>query len=336
VTRDLTALVGQDEAVLRLQRLAEGDRVPHALLFEGPDGVGKRTAAELFVTARLCHERPAPHLACGRCGSCRKIQEGTHADLTRVEPSGRNIKVAEVRSAERALRLVPLEGQAKAVIIDGADRMTPEAQNALLKTLEEPPGESLLILVAHRPRALLPTVLSRCQRLRFRPLAAETIARQLGEAEAPESRLRASLAQGSLGRAAALDGETLVGWRDDVAQLDRRLRPGSASAEDALSAAAELAQERGEMARKLDLWLLWLRDQLLVAIGSADAPANRDREADLLPLARERSSATLLFRARAVLEARLQLDLPFNLNPLLVAEQMCLALTGRGRMVPER
>ncbi|MGF1511456.1 MAG: DNA polymerase III subunit delta' [Myxococcota bacterium] len=340
---DLSQLVGQEEARGRLVRWFSSGRLPHALVFEGPDGVGKRTAARMFAAARLCLSPPEPARACGVCAACTKLLAGTHADFTDLSPKGRSIKVSEVREVERGLRLRPLEGRAKVVVVDQADRMTIEAQNALLKSLEEPPGQAHWVLVTQRPRTLLPTILSRCQRLRFRPIPVAELAAHLQRQGLPDrpARLVAGWTQGAIGRASEMDADSVLTLRDEVRDLDVRLEPGNGSEDGsvsvALSVASDLAQDRARMKTILELWALWLQDQLRLHFHAMPAElANEDQRPMLQGLVARRSTGLLLHRARTVLEAHHQLDLPFNLNALMVAEQMCLALAGRGRMVLER
>ncbi|MEM1024131.1 MAG: DNA polymerase III subunit delta' [Myxococcota bacterium] len=318
------------------ERLRTG-RLAHALLFVGDEGSGTREAAQRLAQICLCHAPPRPDAACETCPACRKFEAGTHADLTFLAPEGRTLKVGEIREVERVLRLRPLEGRAKVVVIDRADRMTIEAQNALLKTLEEPPGESKLILLAERPRMLLPTVRSRCQSLRFRPLRPAETARILeAEGLSAEDALWAShLAGGALDRARSLDLEEEETRMKAVEALDLRLVPGCVFG-DALSTASDLGADRVEFGAQLDRWALWLRDQILLGWGRESEIAHPFRREALERLVSERSSTWLLWRSRQVLEARLQLELPMNLNATLIAEQLCLAMCGSGRMVPER
>jgi DNA polymerase-3 subunit delta' len=337
VTVGLHEIRGQSGAVARLDALLQSERLPHALLFEGPDGVGKMRAAQLLAQILLCADPPRPSAACGRCGPCQKLQAGTHADFTVVTTDARHIKIDEIREAERALRLRALEGPRKVVLFEDVHRVTVGGQNALLKTLEEPPTATHLILTTSRVRWLVPTIVSRCQRVAFGPIPEDDLVAILRDDEGLDdgaARLVAALAHGSLGRARASDVDTLVDRRNLVARLDAQLDPGSQSSVTlAMQAAQDLAADRAELAATLDLWVVWLRDQLIRAAGVEQPVASADRISDL-DTGALRGRAEVLHRARAVLEARRQLDLPYNLNAQLVAEQLCLALSGRGRMVP--
>ncbi|WP_242372729.1 DNA polymerase III subunit delta', partial [Anaeromyxobacter sp. SG26] len=215
-------LIAQDRAVSSLRSALRRGALHHAYLFGGPEGVGKATAARLLAQAANC-EAPAPEGgsrddACGTCGPCRKIARGVHPDVLvlheervmakagRWDPKGgrapsKDIVVDQVRDVvDRRLALKRFEGRRRFVVLDPADAMNPQAQNALLKTLEEPPDDTTLVLVASSPDALLPTIRSRCLRVPFAPLPAAAVAARL-EAEgrpAGEARLAAALAGGSL------------------------------------------------------------------------------------------------------------------------------------------
>jgi DNA polymerase-3 subunit delta' len=332
------ALIGQDVAVSRLAALFASDRFPHALLLEGPESVGKATAARQLARRLLCHRGEGP-LACGQCGACVKVEAGVHADLTIAQVEEKTIKVDHIRELEAVLRLRPLEGERKVLIIPDAHRMSPAAQNALLKTLEEPPGRAHLILTTSRLKAMLPTVVSRCQRVPFAPIPTRLIALEVAEKRGlptEVAQLIAALAHGSLGRALGLELEVLQAARDHAAALDRQLEgrtPKTAIA--AMEAAVELAGEKAGMLETLELWSVWLHDQVLLASG-ADLTdlANLDRRAELESLAQSRGLEEVLRRTEQVMEAKRQLELSFNFNPAMVAEQLCLALTGHAKLVP--
>jgi DNA polymerase-3 subunit delta' len=262
-----------------------------------------------------------------------KIEGGNHADLHLIRTTEPRIKIAEVREAERALSLRPLEGQRKLLLIEDVHKMTVEAQNALLKTLEEPRGSTCIILTTSRLRNVLPTVVSRCQRVKFRALTVEQIAHVVAK---PNANMVAAMAQGSVGRAQSIDVEAVIEMRDRMSDLDRRLdRPTPRAAIDAIEAAQELGQDRAELAKALDALMLWIHDQLLIASGADTAElANVDLTDELEALASARGLTKVLSRARTVMEARRQVDLPFNLNATMIAEQMCLALAGHAVMKP--
>lgn len=160
---------GQQEAVAFLRRAAEKDRVGNAYLFRGPEGVGKTLTANVFARALNCEgEGGGP---CDRCPSCRAIKSGSHPDVLFLTPSGKSrlIVIEQVREMQRAAHLRAQRGGWKVFIVEEAETMNEAAQNSLLKTLEEPPERTVLILTTSRPESLKPTIRSRCQAINFKP-----------------------------------------------------------------------------------------------------------------------------------------------------------------------
>jgi len=321
----LSSIIGQPRAVSLLRAALERRRVHHAWLFTGPAGTGKETAARAFAASLLCAaggDDPVVE-ACGTCPSCQKLSRGVHPDLVVVLPESeavarkvlaredlprtpsRELKIEQIRGLQSALSRPPLEGRRRVVLLLGADSMNAAAQNAFLKTLEEPPPGTHLLLVAQAGDALLATTRSRCVRVPFGPLPAARLAAEIAKAkgiEPEEARLRVALAGGSWGGALALDGPALENRRrilEAIEGLGRdRLAP-------ALRLAEELAgrgREDAELA--LDVIALFYRDAALAAEGlEEDAFANRDLGA-LVRAAGDRGAPDALRRHRLALEAR--------------------------------
>jgi DNA polymerase III subunit delta' len=195
-------IVGQDTCITFLRRALTAGKLGHAYLFEGVEGCGKRLTALALVASTFC----AHHTGCGTCPVCRKVMAGQHPDLHIIEPDGTAIKIAQIRELQQELVLRPYEAPRKACIIESAERFNQSSGNALLKTLEEPPGNALMILLTTNAEAMLPTIRSRCQRLRFASLGEETISRFLVSegATLETARLAAAQAGGSLSRAQEL------------------------------------------------------------------------------------------------------------------------------------
>src|SRR5215203_3459009 len=185
----MTKLIGNKTVSDILQRLVAGGRVPNALLFAGPEGVGKKQFAIELARSFVC-QRTNAGLACGECAACRRAGEfsiptfergqdsdrvffGQHPDIGLVVPFRRNLRVEAIRALEREANFRPFEGRARFFIVDEADKMNDTASNALLKTLEEPPATSHIVLIASREDTLLPTIRSRCQIIRFAPVSAK-------------------------------------------------------------------------------------------------------------------------------------------------------------------
>jgi DNA polymerase III subunit delta' len=289
-------VIAQDRALLPLRSALRRGTLHHAYLFGGPEGVGKARAARLLAQAANCEGgtggpggfREDP---CGKCGPCRKIAKGIHPDVhvlheERVmvkagawEPKGgrspsKDIVVDQVRDlVDRRLALKRFEGRRRFVVVDPADAMNPQAQNALLKTLEEPPEDTTLVLVASSPDSLLPTIRSRCLRVPFSPVPASVVEeRLLAEGHDPAAaRLAAAISGGSLGRALSLDDEVLAAERDAV-RAAASLDPDDAGAW--LAFAREHGEDRESAAALCELLLVWLRD---VAAAQASVRQAQDR-----------------------------------------------------------
>jgi DNA polymerase III subunit delta' len=313
---DLADIVGQDQALGRLIAAVMSERPPHAWIFAGPAGVGKRTTAWALAKWLLCQDPSGPTPAggmpapCGRCPSCRAFDSGAHADFHPVtkelaryseDPNVRkrvmqNLGIEVVREfviapASRAGSL----GRGRVFVIEEAELMSEQAQNALLKTLEEPPSKVMLILLCRSPRELLPTTRSRCALVRFGPLGQEFVARRLVESniEAPEAAYWARQTGGSLGESlrAAQAGlypvkrellERLAALRESA---DAELGEWLAGQAEALAKAAIAADDQlsGMLATRRGGGLLLallagiFRDVLSVAAGRPDTLTNADQ-----------------------------------------------------------
>lgn len=198
-------IIGQDSAVKVLVEQLKSHRVSHAFLFIGKDGIGKKRLALEFARALFCSAEKAD--ACGSCLSCKKVLHQNHPDIRLVEiDEGNNIKIEQIRELQQEIAYKPYESDRKVFIIDQADKMTVQAANSLLKTLEEPPSYALIVLLAEEIDSLLPTVISRCQKIQLNKLPQKEIKKKLEEEGVAVDRAEviASMADGSLGRALAL------------------------------------------------------------------------------------------------------------------------------------
>jgi DNA polymerase-3 subunit delta' len=333
-------IVGHRRVVSLLARAVARDTLPPALLLAGPAGIGKRRAAVALAEAINCLQpQSAGELerdACGECASCRRIARGVHADVVLIEPGETGtIKIEQVRDVIDRAGYRPFEGRRRVVIVDEADALVPAAQNALLKTLEEPPAASIFVLVSSLPDALLPTVRSRCPRLRFGPLSvgeiAEAMMRDHGYAES-DARAAAADADGSISRALAAESADLADARESARQL---LEQTSRVADPArrLEFARNLApatkgtsaSEREQLAACLRALGSLLRDVGVLAIGGdrgilANADLAPQLEALTRTYDRERSTRAYV----AVDQALVALER--NASPKIVADWLVLQL----------
>ncbi len=209
--RSLKEIIGQEPAIRLLTQALYSRRLHHAYLFTGQEGVGKETTAKAIVYHLFCNiSQDEP---CGSCPNCQKLDKGLHPDLLLVEPEKREIKIGQIRALERELHFRPINAEYRVVVIKSAEKLNPEAGNALLKSLEEPPPYVLFFLLAENASRLLPTIVSRCQVVRFRPLPKAVIKdyliKRLGLDEDFAETL-AELSAGSLGRAVELAEKGLL------------------------------------------------------------------------------------------------------------------------------
>ena len=261
-------ILGQPQAVDVLQRAAEGNRLAGAYLFAGPEGVGKATCAKVLAAALNCET--APGVGChdpDRCSSCHKFQQDLHPDLVRLIPEKQYIKIDQVRAVEELLAFPPHEGRHRLVLIDGADRLNTNAANALLKSVEEPRPRTLFVLVTAAAHRVTPTLVSRCQRVRFVPLERDVVLSILSrqeEVDADEAQMQAAAGycEGSAGRALRLlDGEQFATLEQMVEGLVEAARGDRAV--QVFDLALEAGRDRQVITDALDLLRLRLRDALL-------------------------------------------------------------------------
>jgi len=282
-------VAGHSSAILNLKRLLGSGRVAHAYLFSGPEGVGKKKVATAFIEAFFCGKTEG----CGECISCRKIQSGNHPDIHTLEPDGQFIKVDQVRALQKDLAFRPYEAARKACIIDGADRFNPSSGNSLLKTLEEPPGNALMILLASSIETVLPTIRSRCQQISFSGVPAEEIAVFLQKTgvDSDSARVAASLAEGSIARALNLCNEEIMAVRSNV--ISRACNLSGENMADIFSFGELFDKDREKTVKALEILTSFWRDLLHLANGSSDV-VNSDLSLLLQREISRRSTETLL------------------------------------------
>jgi DNA polymerase-3 subunit delta' len=325
-------IVGHRHLLDLVAAAAVRSSLPPSVIFAGPEGVGKRAAALALAQFVNC-PTPQGSDACGACASCTRIARLVHADVLVVEPGDTGvIKVDQVRDVVERTGYRPFEGRRRVVIIDDADAMLSEAQNALLKTLEEPPASSMFVLVTSRPDELLPTVRSRCQRLRFGRLTASDVATVLMRVHgysAADAHAAASAADGSLGLALESGSDALVEAREAAAEVLRHVA-GAADPRRRLDSGRMLAGsgDRDELRRRLRALASMVRDLAVIGALSAEADdaslANADLREMLGRLARsfERERVS---RAFAAIDRALE-AIDRNASPKIVADWLAFQL----------
>jgi DNA polymerase-3 subunit delta' len=204
-------VLGHAKPITLLQRAIKNEKVMNSYLFLGNEGIGKKYVALQFAKVLNCLETEAEGAdACDHCASCKKIDHAFHPDVLLIEPEGQTIKVDQVRQLQKELAYPPYEGKRRVCILTAADRMVPHMPNTLLKTLEEPPLHTVIILLANNSRFILPTILSRCQPVRFNPLPIPLVSNWLMQGKGfreTEAHLLASLSEGSPGKASEIQEE---------------------------------------------------------------------------------------------------------------------------------
>jgi DNA polymerase-3 subunit delta' len=316
-------MVGHQWAVDLLKRQALAGRVPHALLLTGPLNVGKTTLARFFAQYLNCRGQDKP---CGRCVSCLKLVSGNHPDVRMWDDDSEAIKIDEIRELQHELHLSPYEGQYRVAILSNFERATLSAANALLKTLEEPAPQVVLILTATDPGALLPTIVSRCQGLALRALPTPDVVEALQQrwlASPEQAEVLAQLAAGRLGWAVrALQDNSVLERRE--AYLSDLLDLLRMSRGDRLAYAVELSQNAVLLRETLLGWLTIWRDLLLLQSDCQTKILNLDWQETLQNLAGRGTltqSQEMVTRLRAALE-----NTGYNVNPRLNLETVLLKM----------
>lgn len=312
---------GHDWAVEMLHGHVAHAALRHAYLITGPGGVGRRTLATRLAQALNCQTPSAPGVACQNCRDCKQIEAGQNIDLMviQAEKEGGTLKVEQVREVQKFLSLKPYQSAYKIVIFLRFQEANPNAANALLKTLEEAPSYGLLLLTADNAEQLLPTIVSRCEIIRLRPVAVETAQSFLETRglDADKARLLAHLSDGRPGYALRLaEDEKTLDFRAE--KLDDLLRLLAAPLRERFGYAEKLAKDKEALRSSLFLWLSFWRDVLLRVAGAGTALTNIDRTGDIDLLAANLSLPQARKTTQALEDAIEKLDK--NVNARLLAE----------------
>jgi len=331
-------IIGQDKAITFLKRIIAGDTIAPAYLFTGIQGIGKTTTAMAFALLINCMD-PVDGDGCKRCSSCKKMLDGNHPDLIIIEPEKdkKGIGINQIREINRHLAFSPALERYRIITVDPAEKMTDEAANAFLKALEEPPPHNIFILNVRDPGELLPTIISRCQKVPFKPLPTEAVVNWLIKEEnmdKEKAKIIAKLSEGSLGKAMKLCKEDLfthrISWvtmlnsvinnsSDMVIDLAREL-PGFGK-----SSVTNKEIKDDTIALMLGIWKSWYRDIILFKLeGTQDLILNSDLS-NHLKTASAVYTFDALMRSLAVI-ARAEHDLMDNRNVLFLLERSLLGL----------
>ena len=320
-------MTGHEWAVDMLQKHIVHGTTRHAYLFCGPPGLGRRTLALRFAQALNCPTPAAPGIPCGSCRDCKQIESMAHADLTIVqaEAEGGTLKVDQIRETRKTLILKPYMSKYRVALFLRFHEANENAANALLKTLEEAPSYAVLILTADNPEQLLPTIISRCEVLRLRPLRVEAVQKELEDRgfETNRAKLLAHISGGRMGYALRLiESEALLEKREE--RLNDLLTLLSASRVEKFKYADALARDKEAMRQALTIWLAYWRDVMLRAAQAETPLVNVDRNLEIEDLAGQLDLSTARRVVRGLEDALEKLDR--NVNARLLAEVLLLDL----------
>lgn len=270
-------VIGHSMPIKILMNAIDKDCLAHAYLFIGPSGIGKKLTASCFAKAINCIEMSTD--SCDKCISCKKIDKLIHPDFHIIQRDGQNIKIEQIRSLEKEASLMPYEGRYKFFIIEDAENMNIQSANALLKTLEEPPARVIIVLLASNPYYLPPTILSRCQILKFYPLS-ETEVRVILEEKRNIPTERASIlarfSQGKIGFVDNTNPEDIINTRDGILEVFYGAK--EQGFEQIIKISEELAKEREAVENFLSYLFIWFRDLMIFkATDSINLVINSDR-----------------------------------------------------------
>ena len=319
-------VLGHSKPIALLQRAIRNEKVVNSYLFLGSEGIGKKYVALQFAKALNCLEGEAEKgEACDHCSSCKKIDHAVHHDVLLIEPEGQNIKVDQVRQLQRDLAYRPYEGKRRVCILTAADRMAPNMSNILLKTLEEPPLHTVIILLANNSRSILPTILSRCQPVRFNPLPIPLVSKWLMEGRGfneTEAHLLASLSEGSPGKALEIQEEIRQIPREELLKDWVGLK--SISFERIGGWVGSLPSQRENLLLILEVAKTLLRDLVMVKIlKKRPMLIHSDLLQVMVPMAMNWSLTSLLKRMEILHHTTLAIRA--NANTSLALEAMMLS-----------
>ncbi len=279
---DNWGMIGHEWAVELLASRLASERAGHAYLFTGPGQIGKSTLAIRFAQAMNCTDPGSGPAPCGKCRACDLIGRGIHPDVQVVSAEGRSIKIEAIRELQQSLALRPYEARFRVAILPDMQLATDHAADALLKTLEEPPASTRLLLTSDVSESLLPTIVSRCQVIPLRLVSIDTLSGALAlryGLDEQESALLAALSGGRPGWAiAAIENPEILKDRAEI--VDAMLAVLNEKRVGRFNYSEEIARHP-ELQLVLETWQSWWRDVLLLVEGSSVTPVNIDRREDL-------------------------------------------------------
>lgn len=323
---DFNSIIGQKSVVESLKRFIDNNRIGHAYIFSGPEGIGKSTVAKIFASILMCDDA-AVDKSCGNCRSCRLFENRTNPDFGVLETRGLSIGVDEIRNLQQDICIRPLYSKRKVYLIREAEKMTVQAQNCLLKTLEEPPEYAVIILATSNYESLLETIRSRSVRINFAKNTFDEVKRFIvsragGDFE--QADFIAAYADGVIGRAVELmESERFKELREKA--IDAAVRLSGSDFEDMLNISRMFDENKEDVDSILDVILLFYRDLLMAGkFGNEKLLINSDKKDIILKYAGRFSAGKLLNNIEIIEEARR--NIKQNANYQLAVEVMLMKL----------
>jgi DNA polymerase III subunit delta' len=323
---EMTKILGHAETLALLEKSVGSKRTAHAYLFSGIEGIGKKLVALEFARMLCCPAYAGEPVH--ECGTCEKINRGAHPDVLMEAPLKGSIRIDRIRNLQGFFKYSPIEAPYRVIVIDDAHAMNRASQNALLKTLEEPPSFGVLILITSKPSSLLPTVLSRLRKIKFAPLDRSDVAKELfrtRDLPLNQADALAGLASGSLGHAIELLTPKILTSRNILSQF--LSKPSEFVLANLLEMSAQLSSDTQNFIDAIEFGMSWIRDLVLLRIGAeAQSIVNIDF-IDILKASAQHYSIEQLLAAHDEMSDALKLTYAdTNINRNLAADVMFLRI----------
>ncbi|KPU27508.1 DNA polymerase III delta prime subunit [Caloranaerobacter sp. TR13] len=320
---DFNDIIGHEQNILKLQNAIKNDSIAHSYIFEGPKSMGKKKLAMVFAKTLLCEEKGIE--PCNKCHSCLKFDSGNHPDFDIINPEGNSIKREQIEKLLHSIRMLPYEGMRRVYVIEDAYKMTAEAQNSFLKTLEEPPEYAVIILITDKSRSLLPTIVSRCQGIKFSYVENEKIEKLLVDkygCSKEEASFIASFSNGIVGKAVKLiQSEEFRKLRDDIIfAIDDIIYSDKFRI---FSLSQTFVENKDNIEDILDLLTIWFRDIMIIKVaGDTRFIMNKDK----IELIYKHSNTLSIEKVSDIIEniEKTKEDITSNVNFQLAIEVMLL------------
>ena len=326
--REFQDIIGNEDAKEYFIKALAKDHLSHSYIFEGPYGVGKKTFARKLAKAILCENRDEAK-ACDRCQSCHMVEAGTHPDIITIEKDTKVTKVDNIReNIVREMEIKPYQSSYKIIIVNAADTINIQGQNAMLKTIEEPPKYGIVILVCENLASMLPTIKSRCITVRFNALSKEKMNAYLQDKGIGEGerQVYAKLSEGSIGVINdILQDENYIELRKQSVVYLERL--GKANLLQLYDLVKEITDQKEQIEQILEFWLYWYRDVAVIKTSGSDDLYYLDYQKQLLDMSQNITYNKVSQNIESIKYAIL--DIKQNIYSTFVIENLLLKLKER-------